>query len=133
MIVDAVSAMGALPCDLATHPEIDAVVFITNKCFEAIPGIAFAVARIDRLEAQAGSAGSRSFDLADVHARGDGGSFRFTPAAQVLAAFDRALDFWEQEGRKTRLARYRENARVFYDGMVGLGLTPTWRPGIKGR
>ncbi len=41
MIVDAVSAFGALPLDVSAQPEIDAVVFTTNKCLEALPGIAF--------------------------------------------------------------------------------------------
>ena len=124
MIVDGVSAFGALPLDLSTQPEIDAVVFTSNKCIEALPGVGFAIARIDALAANAGNAGSWSFDLNDVHLRSDGGSFRFTPPAQVLAAFDRAMDFWEQEGQPARLARYTANMRVFYDGMVGLGLTP---------
>jgi len=124
MIVDAVSAFGALPLDLSTQPEIDALVFTSNKCIEALPGVGFAVARIDALAANAGNAGSWSFDLNDVHLRSDGGSFRFTPPAQVLAAFDRAMDFWELEGQPARLARYTANMRVFYDGMIDLGLTP---------
>ena len=48
MIVDAVSAFGALPLDLSAQPEIDAVGFTSNKCLEGVPGMAFAVARIDR-------------------------------------------------------------------------------------
>ena len=43
MIVDAVSAFGALPLDLSCQPEVDAAVFTTNKCLEALPGVAFAV------------------------------------------------------------------------------------------
>ena len=66
MILDAVSAFGALPLDLSRQPEIDAVVFTSNKCIEALPGIAFAVSRIDRLNACTGQAGSWSLDLADV-------------------------------------------------------------------
>ena len=53
MIVDAVSAFGALPMNLADQPELDAVVFTPNKCLEALPGIAFALARIDRTTATA--------------------------------------------------------------------------------
>ena len=49
MIVDAVSAFGALPMDMSAHPEIDTAVFTANKCLEALPGIAYAIARIDRL------------------------------------------------------------------------------------
>ena len=126
LIVDAVSAFGALPMDVAAQPELDAVVFSANKCIEALPGIAFAVCPIDRLTQCAGQAGSWSLDLSDIlthNARP-----RFTPPAQIVAAFDRALDFFDAEGgRAPRLARYTANATTFYDGMVGLGLTP-WLP-----
>lgn len=130
MIVDAVSAFGALPLDVSQHPEIDAVVFTTNKCLEALPGVAFAVARIDRLLEGAGQAGSWSFDLSSIydHAlRAGWGSFRFTPPAQVLKALDRALDFYEAEGQAARLARYTANMRTLYDGVRAMGLTP-WLP-----
>jgi len=128
MIVDGVSAFGALPLDMAAHPEIDAAVFTANKCLEAFPGIAYAIARIDRLEANAGIAGSWSLDLADVYAqvvsRGDGRP-RFTPPAQVVNALNRALDFFDAEGgRAARLARYTANMRTLYDGLIRIGLTP---------
>ncbi len=128
LIVDAVSAFGAIPLDLAAQPEIDAAVFTPNKCLEAFPGIAFALARIDRLEANAGQAGSWSLDLHDNHMMSVGagaGRPRFTPPAQIVAALDTALDFHDAEGgRPARLARYAENARIFHQGMAGLGLTP---------
>jgi len=128
MIVDAVSAFGALPLDLAAQPEIDAALFTANKCLEAIPGLAFAIARIDRVTASAGNAGSWSFDLADVYAhalRSGFGSFRFTPPVQVLAALDVALDLHAAEGgQPARLARYRANAKALYDGILELGLSP---------
>ena len=91
----------------------------------------FAIAPIDRLVACAGQAGSWSLDLSDVHAnavRSGPGRFRFTPPAQILAALSRALDFHEAEGgQPARLARYTENARVLYDGVLALGLTPYLR------
>jgi 2-aminoethylphosphonate-pyruvate transaminase len=131
MILDAVSAFGALPFDIAAQPEIDAVVFTSNKCLEGVPGLGFAIARIDQLEASAkhpGQAGSWSLDLADIYAhslRTGGGSFRFTPPAQVLNAFNTALDLYDAEGgQPARLARYTANAQVLYDGAIGLGLTP---------
>lgn len=131
LIVDAVSGFGAIPFDLGAHPEADAIVFSSNKCLEAMPGIGFAVARVDRLEACRGNAGSWSLDLSDLlhHARTYGwGSIRFTPAIQSLAAFEVALDIFEAEGgQPARLARYSENARILYDGLVSLGLTP-WLP-----
>ena len=123
MIVDAVSAFGALPMDISEQPEIDAVVFTANKCIEALPGISFAVAPVERLRQCAGQAGSWSLDLADIPTYN--GRPRFTPPAQIVAAFDKALDFFDAEGgRVPRLARYTANMRTFYDGMVRLGLTP---------
>jgi 2-aminoethylphosphonate-pyruvate transaminase len=128
LIVDAVSAFGALPMDVSAQPEIDAVVFTPNKCLEGIAGVAFAVTPIDRLEACAGNAGSWTLDLADVYAhtlRSGPGRFRFTPPAQVLNALNVALDLYDAEGGQApRLARYTANMRVLYDGVLALGLTP---------
>lgn len=127
MILDAVSAFGALPLNVSAQPEIDAVVFTTNKCLEGLPGLSFVVVRTGCLQ-PVGQAGSWSFDLADVHAqaqRDDGGSFRFTPPAQILAAFDTALDFFDAEGgQPARLERYHANARTVYAGMQEIGLLP---------
>jgi 2-aminoethylphosphonate-pyruvate transaminase len=136
MIVDAVSAFGALPIDLSAQPEVDVVGFTANKCLEAVPGIAFAVARIDRVEACAGNAGSWSLDLASIydHALRHGwGSSRFTPPAQVLNAFSTALDIFEAEGgQPARLARYTANMRTFYEGICALGLMPCLSPREQG-
>jgi 2-aminoethylphosphonate-pyruvate transaminase len=136
MIVDAVSSFGAIPLDFSTHPEIDAAVFTANKCLEALPGAAYAIARIDRLEQCAGMAGSWSFDLSDVYdqlvTRGDGRP-RFTPPAQIVNALNVALDFLDLEGgREARLARYTANMRVIYDGVTRLGLRPFVRPEHQG-
>jgi 2-aminoethylphosphonate-pyruvate transaminase len=136
MIVDAVSAFGAMPMDMSAHPEIDAAVFTANKCLESLPGIAYAIARIDRLEQCAGIAGSWSFDLSDIYAqvvRSGDGRPRFTPPAQIVNALSKALDFLDQEGGPAgRLARYTSNMRVLYDGMIRLGLQPYVRPEHQG-
>ena len=136
MLLDAVSAFGALPLDLSRQPEIEAAVFTANKCLEAMPGIAFVVARAEAVRAGRGWAGSWSFDLSDIldHALRDGwGSFRFTPPAQVLAALRTALDLHAAEGgQAARLARYSANARVLYEGMRRIGLTPYLRRDVQG-
>lgn len=136
LILDSVSAFGALPVKLADHPEVDVVIFTSGKCLEGLPGIGFAVARIDSVLAAAGNAGSWSFDLSDVyqHAlRAGWGSFRFTPPVQALAAFKVALDIFVAEGgQPARLARYRENSGVLYDGVKALGLTPYLEPRHQG-
>ena len=137
MILDAVSAFGALPLDLTRHPEIDATVFTANKCLEGLPGLSVVIARLDALKRVApGQAGSWCFDLRDVHDTGerDGwGSFRFTPPAQIVAALRTALALHAAEGGSpARLARYRANARALYDGVRGIGLTPCLAPAAQG-
>ena len=83
--------------------------------------MAFAIARIDRVEVCAGNAGSWSLDLSSIYAhalRSGWGSFRFTPPAQVLTAFNVALDLFDAEGgQPARLARYTANMRTLYDGV----------------
>lgn len=126
VIVDAVSAFGALPLDVSALPAIDAVVLTANKCLEGLPGAAFVVARRDRLEAARGNAGSWSLDLADIyqHTLAPNAGPRFTPPAPTLAALAVALDLYRQEGREGRLARYAANMRALYDGVSELGLSP---------
>ena len=127
VILDAVSAFGALPLDISAHPEIDAAVFTSNKCLEGLPGLVFAICRKDKLEGTIGNAGSWSFDLADIlagYARGPG-VIRFTPPAQVMLAFMTALDLFDAEGgQPARLARYRANTAALYTGMQGIGMVP---------
>jgi 2-aminoethylphosphonate-pyruvate transaminase len=133
VIVDAVSAFGALPFDLAALPAVDAVAFTTNKGLEGLPGAAFVVARVDRLTE--GRAGSWSLDLADIYAAtlDRPGSSRFTPAAGVLAALDVALDLLAAEGGPpARLARYRANQETLCDGMRALGLRPMLAAAAQG-
>ncbi len=135
VIVDAVSAFGALPFDLSSLPMVDSVAFTTNKCIEGLPGASFTVARKDRLAASVGNAGSWSFDLSDLdaHYAKAPGSHRFTPAAGAIAAFDVALDLFDAEGgQPARLARYTENMHVLRAGVQRLGLSPSIPATVQG-
>lgn len=135
VIVDAVSAFGALPLDLATLPAVDAVGFTANKCLEGLPGAVFVIARTDRLRNAMGQAGSWSLDLADLYEVSllRPGSHRFTPAAGVIAALAVALDFHRAEGgQPARLARYRANQEALCDSMRALGLSPMLPPSVQG-
>ena len=128
VLIDAISAFGALPLDVADLPMVDCVTLTSNKCLESIPGISFSIARIDRLLAQSHKAESWSLDLADLYRhtiQSGPGSHRFTPVAQAIAALDAALDLFDQEGGPNqRLARYRANAAAIYQGCQSLGLAP---------
>lgn len=126
LILDAVSAFGALPFSLADNPECDAMVFTSNKCLEGLPGIAFCLARTEALAA--GRAQSWSLDLFEVWQvalRSGWGSFRFTPPVQALAAFAVALDLFDAEGgQPARLARYQRNMALLYQGALAMGFRP---------
>lgn len=122
LLVDAMSAFGALPIDAAELP-CDAVIASANKCLEGVPGVGFVIARREALEKSAGNAPSLSLDLEDQW-RGleANGQWRFTPPTHVLAAFDRALDEHEAEGGTAgRGARYRHNHEILVEGMAAMG------------
>lgn len=135
LLVDAVSAFGALPLDLAAQPEIAAAVFTANKCLEGMPGLAVVLARRDALPAP-GCAESWCLDLADIlaHSEKNGwGAFRFTPPAQVLNALRVALDRLDAEGGPAaRLARYQANAATLRQRMAAQGLRPVLEARFQG-
>lgn len=125
LLIDSMSAFGALPLDAATVP-FDAVVASSNKCIEGVPGIGFAVFRKSALEQCKGNCHSLSLDLYDQWQVLEGnGQWRFTPPTHVLAAFDQALREHEEEGGVDgRGGRYSKNCRALIDGMKKMGFAP---------
>jgi 2-aminoethylphosphonate-pyruvate transaminase len=122
LIIDAMSAFGALPTDLRELP-CDALVASANKCFEGVPGFGFALIRREALVASAGNAHSLSLDLYDQWAAMErSGQWRFTPPTHVVAAFAQALTEHEAEGGAVgRLARYTANRDRLVAGMRAMG------------
>jgi 2-aminoethylphosphonate-pyruvate transaminase len=122
LLIDAMSAFGALPLDASRVP-FDAVVASSNKCLEGAPGMGFCIARRDALTATKGNAPSLSLDLHDQWtAMEQNGQWRFTPPVHCILAFDRALDEFEAEGGVAgRGGRYRENCRILLEGLRALG------------
>jgi 2-aminoethylphosphonate-pyruvate transaminase len=122
LLIDAMSAFGALPLD-ARALNADAVVASSNKCLEGSPGMGFCIARKDALQAAKGNSPSLSLDLHDQWlAMENNGQWRFTPPTHCILAFDRALAEFEAEGGVAgRGARYRGNCRILVEGMRALG------------
>lgn len=122
LLVDSMSAFGALPIDAETVP-FDALAASSNKCLEGVPGLGFVIVRKTALKEAAGNAVSLSLDLAEqVKALDAGGQFRFTPPVQVLAAFDQAMTEHAAEGGVAgRGARYAANRDRLIAGMRALG------------
>lgn len=122
LLIDSMSAFGALPLDVAAL-NCAAFVSSANKCIEGVPGFGFVIARKDEIIAARGNSHSLSLD---VHAQWDAmektGQWRFTPPTHIVAAFLKALDLHEAEGGATaRLARYMRNRDVIVDGLRGIG------------
>ncbi len=122
LLIDAMSAFGALPLD-AGEIRFEAVAASANKCLEGVPGVAFAIVEREALLAAAGNSPSLSLDLHDQYVSMEkNGQWRFTPPTHVLAAFHRALIEHEGEGGVAgRGRRYRENCRILVEGMRALG------------
>ncbi|NQV84868.1 MAG: 2-aminoethylphosphonate--pyruvate transaminase [Rhodospirillales bacterium] len=122
LIIDAMSAFGALPLNAAEVP-FDAMMASSNKCLEGVPGMGFAILRRGALEGCQGNAHALSLDLYEQWtAMEANGQWRFTPPTHVICAFDAALDQFDAEGGQPgRFARYTANCRIIVDGMRALG------------
>lgn len=122
LLIDAMSAFGALPLD-ARRIAFDAVVASANKCLEGVPGMGFAIVRREALEEARGQAPSLSLDLHDQWvAMEKNGQWRFTPPTHVIAALDAALEQHAAEGGvEGRGRRYRGNCALLVAGLRGLG------------
>lgn len=122
LLIDAMSAFGAIPLDVARIP-CDAVAASANKCLEGVPGIGFALVRQAALEAAKGNAPSLSLDLHDQWtAMEKTGQWRFTPPIHVIVALDQALSEHTAEGGVAgRGARYRHNCAVLVAGLRAMG------------
>lgn len=133
LIVDAMSAFGAIDIDLARLPAIDAVVAASGKCIEGPPGMGFVIARRALLERSKGNAHSLALDLHDQWAYMRRTTrWRFTPPTHVVAAFRAALDELEAEGGvAARGARYRRNCEALVSGMAALGFRPFLPPALQ--
>ncbi|MEX3924747.1 2-aminoethylphosphonate--pyruvate transaminase [Paraburkholderia sp. BR10936] len=135
LLVDSMSAFGAVPLDVRTLP-CDAFVSSANKCVEGVPGFGFVIAKKEVLNNAKGVSHSLALDIFDQwDVMNRTGQWRFTPPTHAVAAFIEALRLHALEGGQPgRLARYARNRDVLVEGMRGLGfeplLTEAWRSPI---
>lgn len=125
LLIDAMSAFGAVALEVPNAP-FDAVAASSNKCIEGTPGMGFVIVRKDVLEGCQGNSPSLSLDLYDQWvAMEKNAQWRFTPPVQVIAAFNQALEEFEEEGGVAgRHARYAGNCKILVEGMAELGFQP---------
>ena len=122
LIIDAMSAFGAIPLDARETP-FTGLGASSNKCLEGVPGLGFALIEQGAIEAAAGNSPSLALDLHDQWRAMEGnGQWRFTPPTHVIFAFERALDEHAGEGGVAgRGARYRANCEALIEGMREMG------------
>ena len=122
LIVDAMSAFGAVEIDVTKH-AIDAVIAASGKCIEGPPGMGFVIVRRAVLEKCQGNSHSLAMDLHDQWTyMQKTAQWRFTPPTHVVAGFRAALDqFLAEGGTAARGARYRKNCETLLEGMAALG------------
>jgi 2-aminoethylphosphonate-pyruvate transaminase len=132
LIIDAMSAFGAIPLD-AKLTRFDAVAASSNKCIEGVPGLGFVLCREPALAETKGNATTLVLDLHDQwQALAKTGQYRFTPPIHVIVAFHQALqEFWAEGGQAGRGARYAENCRVLIAGMRAMGFRPLLRQDLQ--
>jgi len=122
LLIDSMSAFGALPLDAETL-QFEAFVSSANKCIEGVPGFGFIIARKSELIAAKGRSHSLSLDVHDQWMNMEkSGQWRFTPPTHVVAAFLEALRLHREAGGVcARGARYTRNRDVLVNGMRKLG------------
>lgn len=132
-LVDAMSAFGAVPTNLADC-NIDYLCSSSNKCIEGVPGFSFILARLSPLRQTSGWARSLSLDLlGQYEGLQANGQFRFTPPVHAVLAFHQALLELEREGGVAgRAARYRSNHETLLAGMRALGFRQYLAPEAQG-
>ncbi len=122
LLIDAMSAFGALPLD-AAKTRFDALAASSNKCIEGVPGLGFVICREAALAETKGNATTLVLDLHDQWQNfANTGQYRFTPPIHVIVSFHQALqEFWAEGGQPGRGGRYAENCKVLIEGMRELG------------
>jgi 2-aminoethylphosphonate-pyruvate transaminase len=122
LLIDAMSAFGALPLD-ANEIVFDAVVASSNKCLEGSPGMGFCIAHESAIAKTRGNSPSLCLDLYEQwQGMLKNKQWRFTPPTHVILAFDQALNEFEEEGGvEGRGGRYRENGEHLIAGMRAMG------------
>lgn len=118
LMIDAIASFAGFELD-APALDVEAIMISPNKCLEAVPGIAFVIAKKESLRAGIGRSPSYALDLAGHWAfMEEKGWFRTTPPTHVLLAMGKAVELHKAEGGiAPRRARYVRNWRRLVDGL----------------
>jgi 2-aminoethylphosphonate-pyruvate transaminase len=126
LVVDSVSGLGGEALDFADVAP-DAVCCTANKCVQGLPGVSFVFVR------KGTPLRSRSvyLDLANLLAKQGKGDTPFTPAIQVTAALEAAVDELIEETVDGRIARYRRASERIRAALEANGLALRLPPELR--
>jgi 2-aminoethylphosphonate-pyruvate transaminase len=122
IFVDSMCCFGAIHVDIQ-ESKIDFLVSSSNKCIQAVPGVAFVICNKQSLMKCKNNSKTLSLDLVDqyeVDLRCK--LFRFTPPTHVILAFEQALvELKVIGGPMTRYSIIAKNHEIVYKEMTKLG------------
>jgi 2-aminoethylphosphonate-pyruvate transaminase len=126
LVVDSVSGLGGEPLDFRrVRPQ--AVCATANKCIQGLPGVSFVLVRRGTALARR----SVYLDLETLLEKQRRGDTPFTPAIQVTAALEAALDELTEETVAGRVARYAKAAAAVRAAMAELRLRLLLPPPLR--
>jgi len=112
LIVDGVSSFAGEVIDFYNW-DIDVLAATANKCIHGVPGCSFVIFKRKLLKLKENiPVRSIYFDIFQYHKSQEQGIPPFTPAIQVMYAFDQALDELLNEGVENRINRYKKLANL---------------------
>ena len=122
MIVDAVSSYAGIPIHI-DDDGFDYLVSTSNKNIQGMAGIAFVIARWEKIENLKGIPKRNLYlNLYDQYlSQKKSGQMRFTPAVQVIYALKQALFEFFRETPEGRYTRYQTSWKVLVEGIERLG------------
>lgn len=131
LLVDSISGLGGEEIDLA-GAGIGLCIGTANKCIQGLPGVSFVLVKNSEMQRmQDFPPRTLYFHLPMLYAHQQGQSTPFTPAIQVMYAFDEALQELLEEGVARRIARYRTAAHLLREGFESLGLKCLLPPDLR--
>jgi len=121
-VVDSVSGLGGESLDI-TGSHMYVVAGTAGKCIQGFPGASFVLVRTGFIERIAKyPKRSMYLNLSRYFEAQEQGSVPFTPAIQLYAALDEALNELLEEGVQNRIKRYARSAALIREGLGALGV-----------
>ncbi|MDQ7780949.1 MAG: 2-aminoethylphosphonate aminotransferase [Planctomycetota bacterium] len=130
LFVDAISGLAGEELHFV-EANVAACAGTANKCIQGLPGICFVIIRRSEIERMAKIPARNVYlDLVNQFRKQEANDTPFTPAVQVMSAFNEALTELLEETVPARIERYRFYSRILREGYARLGLKTLLPPDL---